>query len=90
MYSYSFAIFNSNTYSYSKYSNTYSYSENPAGNLAKYMFFKKCKETKADRTVEFLKYAGQLYNPAKNEPPIPQDFSDGEDDEITFPDELDG
>ncbi|HYT40871.1 MAG TPA: hypothetical protein VEP90_00865 [Methylomirabilota bacterium] len=32
------------------------------GNLARYMFFKKCKEQGIDRCVEFFRLAGQLYN----------------------------
>lgn len=33
------------------------------GNLARYMFYKRCNELNLDRTAEFLKLAGQLYNP---------------------------
>lgn len=37
------------------------------GNLAKYMFFKHCAEKILDRTEEFLRLAGQLYNPLMDE-----------------------
>uniref|UniRef100_A0A914D8A4 Uncharacterized protein n=1 Tax=Acrobeloides nanus TaxID=290746 RepID=A0A914D8A4_9BILA len=52
------------------------------GNLAKYMFFKRCAELKADRTVEFFKIAGSLYNPSPNLAPKGEgdEISDGEDD----------
>ena len=46
-------------------------------NLAKYMFFKRCAELKADRVVEFFKIAGSLYNPSPNLAPK------GEGDEIS-------
>lgn len=42
------------------------------GNLAKYMFFKRCKELDLDRTIEFYRLAGKLYNPAKNEVSEPE------------------
>ena len=37
-------------------------------------------------TAEFYKLAGQLYNPAKNEPPPDEDFEEDEED-ILFDDE---
>lgn len=50
------------------------------GNLAKYMFYKRCKELGLDRTEEFYRLAGFVYNPAKNEPPQDEEFSEDEDD----------
>lgn len=35
--------------------------EHMAGNLARYMFLKRCKELKKDRTVEFYRLAGEMY-----------------------------
>ena len=35
------------------------------GNLARYMFNKRCDSQKLDRTDEFLRLAGQLYDPTK-------------------------
>lgn len=32
-----------------------------AGNLARYMFIKRCKELKLDPVVEFCRMAGQVY-----------------------------
>uniref|UniRef100_A0A914D9W5 ISXO2-like transposase domain-containing protein n=1 Tax=Acrobeloides nanus TaxID=290746 RepID=A0A914D9W5_9BILA len=53
------------------------------GNLAKYMFFKRCKELKLDKTREFYRLAGKHYNPTKNEPiPGNEDFTDDEDIEF--------
>jgi hypothetical protein len=33
------------------------------GNLARYMFNKRCTSQKLDRTLEFFRLAGQLYDP---------------------------
>jgi hypothetical protein len=35
--------------------------------LAKYMFMKSCRALNLDLTVEFLRMAGQLYDPTRNE-----------------------
>ena len=35
------------------------------GNLARYMFNKRCSDLKLDRTEEFFKLAGKLYDPRK-------------------------
>jgi hypothetical protein len=35
--------------------------------LAKYMFMKRCRALNLDPTVEFLRMAGQLYDPTRNE-----------------------
>lgn len=34
-----------------------------AGNLAMYMFIKRCRLMNVNPTIEFLRCAGQLYNP---------------------------
>lgn len=34
------------------------------GNLARYMFLKRCRTNKLDKTREFLRLAGNMYNPA--------------------------
>lgn len=49
-----------------------------AGYLAKYMFNKTCRLMKLDPFVEFLRYAGVLYNPL--EPPSVQRFGHIEDE----------
>lgn len=36
-----------------------------AGNLAKYMFFKRCQLLEVDRMDEFLRLAGILYDPRR-------------------------
>uniref|UniRef100_A0A915IGW9 Transposase n=1 Tax=Romanomermis culicivorax TaxID=13658 RepID=A0A915IGW9_ROMCU len=33
-----------------------------AGNLARYMFNRRCRELKMDATLEFFRLTGQLYN----------------------------
>ena len=53
--------------------------------LAKYMFFKSCKERNVDRTEEFYKLTGLLYNPAKNVPKLVED--EGDDEDIIFTDD---
>ncbi len=35
--------------------------------LAKYMFMKRCRALISDPTVEFLRMAGHLYDPTRNE-----------------------
>jgi len=35
------------------------------GNLAKYMFLKRCQELELNKTIEFYRLAGQLYDPTK-------------------------
>jgi len=35
--------------------------------LAKYMFMKRCRTLDSDPTVEFLRMAGQVYDPSRNE-----------------------
>lgn len=44
-----------------------------AGDLAKYLFSKKCDDLKADNTEEYFKLAGKLYNPRNNEQNIAED-----------------
>ena len=39
--------------------------EHVAGNLAKYMFNKRCAERKVDRFEEFLQLAARLYDPTR-------------------------
>ena len=53
---------------------------NIPGNLAKYMFQKKCTELNLDRNVEFFKLARALYNPSeKKDEPNPDDSLSGSD-----------
>jgi hypothetical protein len=48
------------------------------GNLARYMFNKRCAALKLDRTEEFFRLAGTLYNPNNQEK---QGFESQEEDE---------
>lgn len=52
------------------------------GNLARYMFYKKCKELNLERTLEFFRLAGQIYNPMNHVEaldPEHEEVSDAED-----------
>uniref|UniRef100_A0A915IJA6 Uncharacterized protein n=1 Tax=Romanomermis culicivorax TaxID=13658 RepID=A0A915IJA6_ROMCU len=53
------------------------------GNLARYMFIKKCYEARLDATEEFMRSAGISYNPGMpREPSDPNDRdtdSEGDD-----------
>ena len=53
------------------------------GNLAKYMFYKRCKELGLDRTTEFYRLAGELYNPARNEPPEQEEEANTDEENIS-------
>jgi hypothetical protein len=44
------------------------------------MFFKKCNEMSLDRTEEFYRIAGSVYNPARNDPDHVEEYTDDEDD----------
>ena len=57
------------------------------GNLARYMFMKRCKELQLDRTKEFLRLAGLMYNPCFPRGPTDDDVDfdssdDSEDDVV--------
>ncbi|KAL1492574.1 hypothetical protein ABEB36_010814 [Hypothenemus hampei] len=52
------------------------------GNLAKYMFFKRWQELRLDRTTEFFRLAGQLYNPLTEHPPDDRDNEEQEEEEV--------
>lgn len=51
---------------------------NIPGNLARYMFYKRCKELKLNRTEEFFCLAGVLYGPL-NKIPIEIFIKESED-----------
>lgn len=55
------------------------------GNLARYMFFKKCKDEEINKTIDFFKLAGRLYPGKKKEKileNVPLDFSELSDEDI--------
>lgn len=47
---------------------------NIPGNLARYIFYKKCKELNLNRTKEFYRLAGKLYDPTNPRLPINNDI----------------
>lgn len=46
------------------------------GNLARYMFYKKCGQNKLNRTTEFFRLAGLVYNANSNKESPCQDQMD--------------
>ena len=48
------------------------------GNLARYMFLKRCHELKLDRTLEFWKLAGSMYDPSNLKDYSEEELSDEE------------
>ncbi|KAK9736371.1 hypothetical protein QE152_g12544 [Popillia japonica] len=53
------------------------------GNLARYMFLKRCRIMQLDRTLEFFRLAGELYNPVAPREDLDEDWSDvGEDEDF--------
>ncbi|CAF4294374.1 unnamed protein product [Didymodactylos carnosus] len=54
------------------------------GYLAKYMFMKMCKAARLDPTIEFFKYAGQLYSPLEELSDESENEEDEDDGDIEF------
>ncbi len=50
------------------------------GNLARYMFNKSCDSFGLDRTDEFLRMAGKLYDPTSTRDPYGDDNAEPEED----------
>ena len=52
-------------------------------NLARYMFFKQCKERHANCTDEFLKLAATVYNPLEPQPQFEEEdlYSENSEEE---------
>lgn len=59
---------------------------NIPGNLARYMFYKRCGELELNRTEEFFRLAGKLYNPYNPEEIQINDETEDTDDEIDLTD----
>lgn len=55
-----------------------------AGNLAKYMFFKMCRDKKDDRFDTFMRFAGRLYNPCSPPSSVDHDSDVEADDDVIF------
>lgn len=55
------------------------------GNLARYMFYKRCKQLGEDRLAAFMKLAGKVYNPLN--PPLEQHVEEHTDEEVDSGDE---
>ncbi|KAK9753318.1 ISXO2-like transposase domain [Popillia japonica] len=53
------------------------------GNLARYMFLERCGILQLDRTLEFFRMAGELYNPVAPREDLDEEWSDdGEDEDV--------
>lgn len=54
------------------------------GNLARYMFLKRCRNLQLDRTKEFFRLAGRLYDPLVEREDFDEEWSAGEEEEMEF------